>query len=299
MKPTDNTNVYTESTQQRSAAETTNANQDNKPSIWREVLVGGVPGILIGVGGVLGYQAWAGPTGPQGGQGGEGPSSGAGISLSSGEIRVAESVTEDMSFSQAFAEARAEVGTGGAFVWHGNVYSTYRADDPEWQSMSDEQRMEHGNTIMAQVHPETSSQHLASVGSHVDAGHSNESVEDVSVNPAPAEDESDVDVHIIGVGQVVAEDGSSVIVGVGQINGMDANFIDSDGDGNVDTVLIDSNSNGVLDANDEMHHMPQGTGITVEGMIADAHANEAMAVEDQLFSDMPDYSNSEDISSLV
>lgn len=295
MKPTDNTTVYTESTQQRNAAETTNANKDNKPSIWREVLVGGVPGIIFGVGGVLGYEAIARPR-PEVD---DNPDGSTPIDTHNTGVVVAESVTDDMSFSQAFAAARTEVGPGGAFVWHGNVYSTYRSDDTEWQSMSEDQRMEHGNTIMAQVHPESSSQHLASAGSYVDAGHSNESVEDVSVNPAPAEDESDVDVHIIGVGQVVAEDGSSVIVGVGQINGMDANFIDSDGDGNVDTVIIDSNSNGVLDANDEMHHMPQGTGITVEGMIAEAHANEAMAVEDQLYADMPDYANSEDVSSLV
>ncbi len=43
-------------------------------------------------------------------------------------------VGDDMSFAEAFAEARAEVGPGGVFVWHGGVYSTFYAE--EWNAMT-------------------------------------------------------------------------------------------------------------------------------------------------------------------
>ena len=63
-----------------------------------------------------------------------------GLSLSDGEISVASSVSNEMSFSEAFAAAREEVGPGGVFEWNGNVYNTYYAE--EWENMSDEEREE-------------------------------------------------------------------------------------------------------------------------------------------------------------
>ena len=56
------------------------------------------------------------------------------MNLSDGEIPVASSVSDEMSFSEAFAAAREEVGPGGVFEWNGNVYNTYYAD--EWENMS-------------------------------------------------------------------------------------------------------------------------------------------------------------------
>lgn len=58
-----------------------------------------------------------------------------------GDVKVATGVSEEMTFSQAFGTARAEVGPGGAFEWHGNVYSTYTAE--EWENMSTEERGEY------------------------------------------------------------------------------------------------------------------------------------------------------------
>lgn len=56
------------------------------------------------------------------------------------EIDVAHNINDDMSFDDAFIAARTEVGAGGVFTWHGNVYNTYTKD--EWGSMSLEQRQE-------------------------------------------------------------------------------------------------------------------------------------------------------------
>lgn len=53
-------------------------------------------------------------------------------------VDFAEGVNDDMSFNEAFAAARAEVGAGGAFEWRGQIYGTYYAD--EWEAMSDSEK---------------------------------------------------------------------------------------------------------------------------------------------------------------
>lgn len=57
---------------------------------------------------------------------------------SDGGVEVPSAVNDEMSFSEAFAAARTEVGPGGAFEWRGNVYSTYTAE--EWENMSEEEK---------------------------------------------------------------------------------------------------------------------------------------------------------------
>lgn len=56
------------------------------------------------------------------------------------EIKVAYGVNDDMTFSEAFATARQEVGSGGVFEWNGGTYGTYYAD--EWDAMSQESQSE-------------------------------------------------------------------------------------------------------------------------------------------------------------
>ncbi len=66
------------------------------------------------------------------------------------DMDVATGVNDSMSFSQAFAAARQEVGPGGLFVWHGNTYGTYYAN--EWNAMTPEDREQY----WADVHHTTS-----------------------------------------------------------------------------------------------------------------------------------------------
>lgn len=70
------------------------------------------------------------------------------------EVAVATSVNDDMSFSEAFAAARAEVGAGGAFEWRGGVYGTFTAD--EWNNMSVEERAEYNDHFSWNNHTTTS-----------------------------------------------------------------------------------------------------------------------------------------------
>ena len=56
------------------------------------------------------------------------------------DVNVAHEVHSELSFSQAFGEARDEVGPGGLFIWQGNIYNTFTKE--EWQGLSLSQRQE-------------------------------------------------------------------------------------------------------------------------------------------------------------
>lgn len=277
------------------------AKKDARSPMWQSVLVGGVPGILIGaIGGALGTSAYGQSEAEEPGDepGGSSPE---GV-----EIHEAHSVNDDMSFSEAFAAARAEVGPGGAFVWHGHVYGTYRGDDPEWQEMSQAERAEHSHQILSQVHagpytPSNNEPDIVPVNNEEPVNSEDPVNPEEPVNPEDSNvsDEdvaSEVDVRIVGVDQFDTEDGGQVNVGYGEVDGLNAAFVDSDGDGEVDTVLIDENGDGSVTM-DEVYDAT-GAGITVEDMNAEAEANNAETLDDSLYSDMPDYTNDADTASL-
>ncbi len=67
------------------------------------------------------------------------------------DIDVAGKVSDNMSFEQAFAAARDEVGMGGVFGWHGHWYNTFEKD--EWSSLSLEQRQEYTEMITGEKLP--------------------------------------------------------------------------------------------------------------------------------------------------
>ena len=258
--------LYTESTRPMLEIEREET-KDTAPRFWQAVLVGGIPGILIGASGTSVIQTMTSPS--------EAPDE---VSVAPAEnptdIQVAHSVTNDMSFNQAFATARAEIGPGGAFVWHGNVYTTFRADDAEWQEMSDEERAEFGQQVISQVPcpPYTPTENEPEI---------------VAVDEAEAE--ADVDVHIVGVEEVALESGASVIVGYGAVDGHYSEFVDSDGDGEVDTVMIDINDDGYY-AQEEVFDA-EGAGITVNDMVEEAALNNGVSPDDIInsgFQDNPD-----------
>lgn len=57
----------------------------------------------------------------------------------------AHDISEDMSFGEAFNAARAEVGPGGFFEWHGNTYNTYYKE--EWELLSPSERDEFMSSV--------------------------------------------------------------------------------------------------------------------------------------------------------
>lgn len=280
-------NPITESTAVKSNPE---VKENGMSPLWQSVLVGGVPGILIGAfGRDIIQDIYAGPRGDNGTEGDteSDTQNGSGIETPT-EILEAHSVTDDMSFSEAFAAARAEVGPGGAFVWHGQVYGTYRGDDPEWQEMSDEARTEHSQEILSQVHPApyTPTENEPEIVPAPATEDSSE-IEDVTPVAETTEDANDIDVHILGVGELQAPDGSVAQVGVGTIDDHVAVFADTDGDNEVDTVLIDTNDNARLD-HDEIYDAT-GAGITMDELqnMVEPNVTDVMD-ETPDVSDMPD-----------
>ena len=125
-------------------SEETTSSEDKKPengkkqSMWKKVAVGAGTGILLGAGAtILSASAPIDHTEGDEGEGEQHPE------WTDGEVPVATSVSDEMSFSEAFAAARTEVGSGGVFEWHGNIYSTFTEE--EWNGMTAEQRDEYGS----------------------------------------------------------------------------------------------------------------------------------------------------------
>ena len=104
-------------------------------------------------------------------------------------------------------------------------------------------------------------------------------------------EDADIDVHIVGVEQVELESGASVIVGYGAVDGHYSEFVDSDGDGEVDTVIIDSNDDGFL-APGEVYDA-EGSGITVDDMVEEAAINNGVSPEEILNPDVQDFTDNE------
>lgn len=242
----------------------------SRPALWKSVLVGGVPGILIGAmsretagkepnvvqpgevvpgaGDVVAPEVETSAETPIETPAETAAEAEAGMA-STAVVNEALSVSDEMTFKEAFAAARAEVGLEGAFVWHGQVYATYRADDPEWKEMSAEDRIAHSQHILSQVHATayTPGEDEPEITEVPEIPAEETPVEEVPVEEEDLElidEDEDADVHIVGVELPGAEEGSDVQIAYGEMDGSDAVFADMDGDGEVDLVLIDVDGDG-------------------------------------------------------
>ena len=240
--------------------ETESVAEGTSEQTWKTVMLGGIPGILLGVGGVFAAQAFtnADDSGNNGG-GGEG-----GSHLGEGDIPVANSVNDSMSFREAFEAAREEVGPGGAFSWHGNVYSTYRSDDPEWVQMGPDGQAAHCHEIVVQVHAEPYSAAPAPAPApdpEPEPSPEPEPTPEPHPEPEPQPDPDAPDIQILGV-DVNSETGQAVAYGY--VNGHETEFHDIDGDNQVDIVLHDVNDDGEITP-DEVADAT-GSGITIDDL---------------------------------
>ena len=104
---------------------------------WKQVSISGVTGILMGAGAMKAMQSMA-----------------AGESENNAEQATAKADTQydNMSFREAFDAARAELGAGGVFRWHGNIYNTYTAD--EWNAMKAEEKDQFAEHVGAEISAE-------------------------------------------------------------------------------------------------------------------------------------------------
>ena len=174
------------------------------------------------------------------------------------ELQVATGVDDSMSFAEAFAAAREEVGPGGLFEWHGQTYGTYYQD--EWQNMSPEEQGEY----WASVNQTTSALNEQEPSEMPPENYAE--VPPIEPEPIPGEEPYAYDPEPIGSSAPDPLDDPIVIT----VNESDVySQVDTNGDGVADASVIDFNGNDVpdivLDAN--------GDGVA-DTLIIDPSVNE-------------------------
>lgn len=274
-----------------------NGQQETKKEgiAWKHVTLGGVSGILMGAGLLYAGQAVAATKTDVPEEATDATTTGA----ATAEAQQADSATEatlpvaqmhnDLSFGEAFAAARAEVGPGGVFIWHGGIYNTYTAD--EWNAMTPQQK----NDFAHQVNPEVRAHE---VPTPTDAH------PDVATQPA-----TDADVHTVSdtsdvhvVEQQIAQNfdmGDDVhIVGYANAEGHLVVGYDSTGDGQADVAIIDMDGNlAPSDADVIMDR--EGNMARLGDLNNEPDPNQTAAMENpDVAPDMPDYMNDANIDDM-
>ena len=268
------------------------AEEKNNGVAWKQVTLGGVSGILMGAGLLYAGQATAKELEATESPKEEtpevqAPEAGETSHTLENGLQVA-AVSDDMSFAEAFAAARAEVGPGGVFHWHGGIYNTYTAE--EWNAMTVDQKHDFAQQVQPEIHPDELStptdadSHVVVVHHvyHHETGTPTEAQqtavsEDVQVvnQEASTNADQDSDVHIVGYGEM----GGHLAVGY-----------DTDGDGQADVAIIDVNDNHQLD-NQDVIVDNEGHAATVGEVYGDTDNQLAYADNPDVAPDMPDYMN--------
>ena len=241
-----NENTKTEETE-------TSDNKDNaakgEKSIWKKIAVGAGSGILLGSAATL--LSASAPLGHAEGENAEEEGSETHPEWTDGEVSVASSVSDDMSFSEAFTAARTEVGSGGVFEWHGNIYSTFTED--EWNGMTAEQIDEYGSHFS--WHSDNSSTETASSTHSSTSSHSAHATDEVEVSEVTQTSHTeevavvDVDPEVEVLGVVHDEESGANIAGLA-VDGQEVVLIDVNGDETFDVMGADVNGDQQLSQNE-------------------------------------------------
>lgn len=199
------------------------------------------------------------------------------------------------SFEDAFAQAREQVGPGGAFEYNGKIYATYY--DDEWNNMSSQERADfqsrvndvvpahHSTPIHQDVHVHVVEHHEI-VTDHIvaesEVAHNAQLVSEEPVNN---------EVRVLGVEAVQNDDGSIMNVALLENGGDHALMVDVDNDGMIEVFVHDDNFDGQIQDN-EVHDIADA-GIHVNDLLAAQAAQEGdyLAASDD---GMPDYINDAD-----
>jgi hypothetical protein len=272
---------------------TSNGQQETKKEggSWKQVTLGGVSGILMGAGLLYAGQVVAATKT-------DAPEETA--ETTTDEAQQAEGADEstlpvapihnDLSFGEAFAAARAEVGPGGVFIWHGGIYNTYTVD--EWRAMTTEQKSDFAHQVNPEVrahevptptdvHPDVATQPATDAGVHTVSDNSDVLMVDPQVTASYQELENE-DVHIVGYTKV--DDHLAV--------GYDVN-----GDDNPDVAIIDVGDPGL--SQDDIIVGRGGNVATVGDVVNTPDPNLQASMENpDVAPDMPDYMNDADVDDM-
>lgn len=165
-----------------------------------------------------------------------------------GNVKVAE-VNDEMSFSEAFASARKQVGAGGVFEWRGKQYGTYYKT--EWDSMSQAEKDRYAANVFG-----TSSSKSSSTPEQERLQH-DISPENFVYNSQSPVSGADIKGELFGVQTVTDENGNPMTIVAAKINGHNSMFVDADVDGYVDVAIMDKNDNEEVEL-DEIVQISKG-----------------------------------------
>lgn len=223
---------------------------DNDNGTWKKVSIGAASGILLGAGALYAVNAFASDD-----NGTEN------VTPSTENVKVAK-IADGLSFEDAFAAARAQVGSGGVFRWNGGIYSTYTEE--EWNGMTDKEKSDFAYLVRPEVRAdeivaermaeETSKQPqheevTANSHPHTHRTSADTNQEDVSTVDNAA---NDIAQNQTSQQSQDIDDNDVHIVGQGTIHGHQAVALDITGNGEADVAIIDWNDNGRLDDPDVM-----------------------------------------------
>ena len=268
---------------------------------WKEVLLGGASGIVMGAAGTLFASSVPLDAAAETTNTGSGESE---SEAADSNAQMATNVNDSMSFADAFAAARSEVGAGGVFEWHGNLYSTYTAE--EWNNMDDAARNEFAESIQWDG---PSHEYVASNHSH--SSHTNDGANSTATTGGngttqnPEKEDETPDVEIIGVEHANIDGEHDSIIGTASVNGQSVYFIDVDGqDDEFEYMVSDANGNQRVDEGEIIDISQQHVSVSHFEQMAQsnqsAHDNEDQPVQYYANNeDLPDYVNDADPGMLA
>lgn len=282
---------------------------------WKEVVVGGVSGIALGVAGTLFASATPSDASAVETDNAEGSDDTA--ANNSAIAPMATKVEDSMSFSDAFNVARAEVGSGGTFEWHGNLYSTYTAD--EWANMDTAAREQ----FAERIHWDGPSHEYVASNSH-HSSHSpgndtaNEYVHQAShdnsyetnthtathTTTTHTQGTEDPEVEIIGVEHANIDGEHDSIIGAASINGQAVYFVDVDGeDDEFEIMMADTNGNSQVDDDEIIDISEQHMSVSNFEQLAQTNNQGSEESNPETYyasnEDLPDYVNDVDPGTLA
>lgn len=277
--------------------------KESVKSSWQKVTIAGVTGIMMGAGAMHVGDAYATEDSAVSNDGDTLTQPATSHTAENG-VRVAE-VDQNLSFGEAFAAARAEVGAGGVFHWHGRTYNTFTEN--EWDGMSDAEHHQFAQQVAPEIQAnEIPSEHGHSIAQHHEAHHDQQ--DDVSpqvrqVSNGQEEEQNEPEVHFLGVDQVQTEGGQTINVGHMTIAQEEVALVDMDNDMIFDVAVSDRNHNEQIDEGEVIDISDRQLSVTDFALAAEqenqsemtAHPEFASNPQDQLAEDMPDYMNDADI----
>lgn len=245
---------------------------------WKRVAIGGVSGIMVGS--AAAYAA----THLLGNQDAEQPADDTkdDAAAQATDSKMATTVNDDMTFEDAFAAARDEVGAGGVFTWHDNVYGTFTTD--EWEAMTPQEQMDY----FAAVSGQEVSEHIAAQPQVQEVHHYHHAVADQPAAQATAQhNEANQSDHFIPNNDTHSTADSDVrIVATSEVeqvgDGTYAQHLEIDGHAAValgdqqgpDVVVIDINDNRQLDPHDVIIDLQSEQVATVGDVVAQVQAQD-------------------------